>query len=846
MIGGVGNDTYLVDDPGDVVTELSNEGDDTVQSSVSYSLGNSIENLTLIGMAAINATGNELNNLLTGNSAANVLDGGVEADIMAGSSGDDIYVVDDSDDVVIENLSEGLDTVQSAVTYALSTHLEHLTLTGTAAINGTGNALDNMMVGNSAANTLDGGDGHDVLNGAAGADALHGGAGNDTFHLSVDGIWTSGFAAKNSGSPGHAGTGQTAALNGKNRSFDVFDGGMGADMLLGTAGADAIALDDSFSAFPGSLRSRLVDVEVIDVGEGHDIVDLTSTIYTYGDVTLIGGNGDDTLWANSGQDMLLGGSGNDNLYGGFGSDQLSGNDGNDTLDGGEGADQLTGGLGNDVYVIQDADDAVTELTNEGTDTVRSSISYTLAPNVENLTLTGTASINGTGNVLNNVLTGNSAVNVLTGGLGNDTYVVGDGDMVIENANEGADTVQSAVSFILGDNIENVTLIGSGTINGTGNGLNNTLTGNSAANVLIGGAGDDTYNVGAGDTVVEQASQGIDTIKTAITWMLDANVDNLILTGSAMINGTGNALNNTLSGNSGVNVLSAGAGDDTYVVGAGDSVIENADEGTDTVQSAVTFTLGDHIEHLTLTGSAAISGTGNGLDNVLTGNNGVNVLSGGAGNDTYVVGSGDTVVEQASDGLDTVRSAVSYTLAANVENLTLSGTGGITGTGNELNNVLTGNTGANTLDGGGADDTLSGGLGNDTLKGGTGNDIYLFNRGDGQDKLLDIDSTAGNADTLLFGATINPIDLVISRQVNDLRFAIHGTTNQATVQNWYGGSANQIETIQAGNGQQLLNTQVQQLIQAMATFSTQTGLTWDQAIAQKPEDVQAILAANWQS
>lgn len=89
---------------------------------------------------------------------------------------------------------------------------------------------------------------------------------------------------------------------------------MGTDRLLGTAGADAIALDDSFSAFPGSRGARLAEVEVIDVGDGHDIVDLTSMIYTYGDVTLIGGNGDDTLWANSGQDILLGGSGNDNLY----------------------------------------------------------------------------------------------------------------------------------------------------------------------------------------------------------------------------------------------------------------------------------------------------------------------------------------------------------------------------------------------------------------------------------------------------------------------------------------------------------------------------------------------------
>jgi hypothetical protein len=107
-------------------------------------------------------------------------------------------------------------------------------------------------------------------------------------------------------------------------------------------------------------------------------------------------------------------------------------------------------------------------------------------------------------------------------------------------------------------------------------------------------------------------------------------------------------------------------------------------------------------------------------------------------------------------------------------------------------------------------------------------------------------TAGNADKLLYGTTINPLDLVLSRQANDLRLAIHGGTEQVTIQNWYTSPAtNQVETIQAGNGQQLLSTQVDQLIQAMASFTQQTGLTWDQAIDQQPQDVQTVLAASWQ-
>jgi Ca2+-binding RTX toxin-like protein len=291
----------------------------------------------------------------------------------------------------------------------------------------------------------------------------------------------------------------------------------------------------------------------------------------------------------------------------------------------------------------------------------------------------------------------------------------------------------------------------------------------------------------------------------------------------------------------------GTGNDLYVVNAtGDVVTENVNEGTDTVQSAVTYTLGANIENLTLTGTTAINGTGNSLDNVLTGNSGNNTLTGGAGNDTYVIGAGDTVVEAANNGTDTVQSSVTHTLTANVENLTLTGTTAINGTGNTLDNILTGNSAVNTLTGAAGNDTLSGGQGNDVLNGGTGNDTYLFARGDGQDTVQDSDATVGNTDHLLYGATINPLDLVLSRQVNDLRVAIHGTSDQVTIQNWYTSpTTNQVEDVQAGNGQHLVNTQVDQLIQAMASFTQQTGLSWDQAIDQQPQAVQTILAASWQ-
>jgi hypothetical protein len=148
-----------------------------------------------------------------------------------------------------------------------------------------------------------------------------------------------------------------------------------------------------------------------------------------------------------------------------------------------------------------------------------------------------------------------------------------------------------------------------------------------------------------------------------------------------------------------------------------------------------------------------------------------------------------------------------------------------------------------MQGGAGNDILVGGAGNDTLIGGSGNDMYLFNRGGGQDLVVD---SGGSADTMAFSAGVNPFDLLLSRQANDLRIAVYGSSDQVTIQNWYGGTDNQVETIQAGNGQTLLSTQVDQMIQAMAQFSANNnGMTWDQGIAQKPEEVQTVLAANWQ-
>jgi Ca2+-binding RTX toxin-like protein len=770
--GGTGDDLYIVDDTTEGITEGVGEGTDSVESSVTFTLATNVENLTLTGASAINGTGNALNNVLTGNNAANTLSGGAGADTLSGGLGNDTYVVDDVADAVIEASGAGTDTVQSTISYSLGANVENLTLTGSAAVNASGNELNNTLRGNTGVNVLSGGAGNDTYVVAAGDSVAEAaGEGTDlvqssvtyTLASNVENLTLTGSGAINAtgNELGNVLTGNTGVniLTGGAGS-DTLDGGAAADQMSGGTGDDTYVIDTA-----GETITE-------NVGEGTDTVQ-SSITYTL---------------ANNVENLVLAVGLAINGTGNALNNTITGNELANTLNGGAGADVLVGGASNDIYVVDDVNDVVTENAAEGTDTVQSTANCTLSANVENLTLTGSSNINATGNELANTLTGNAGINTLAGGLGNDTYVVGVGDLIVENASEGIDLVQSAVSFSLSANVENLTLTASAAVNATGNELDNVLTGNTGVNVLTGGAGNDTYVVGTGDSVVENAAEGTDIVQSALTYTLAANVENLTLTGSGAINGTGNELDNVLTGNTGVNVLTGGAGNDTYVIAAGDSVVENAAEGTDTVQSSIAYTLGADLENLTLTGSGALSGTGNALDNVLTGNTGVNVLSGGAGNDTYIVqNTTDSTVENAGEGIDTVRSSVTYTLGAEVENLTLTGMGAINATGNGLDNALIGNESANTL---------NGGLGADSMAGGAGNDIYVIeNVGDSvvenADEGLD---TVQSALSYTLGANLENLTLTGSGLVDGVGNSLDNTL--------IGNTAN--NTLTGGAGNDLLN------------------------------------------
>jgi Ca2+-binding RTX toxin-like protein len=320
----------------------------------------------------------------------------------------------------------------------------------------------------------------------------------------------------------------------------------------------------------------------------------------------------------------------------------------------------------------------------------------------------------------------------------------------------------------------------------GTSLRDYIDGLAGADTMAGGAGNDTYVVdNAGDVVTENAAEGIDTVMSSVNHILKANAENLTLTGTANIYGLGNELDNLLTGNSGNNILEGGAGidtmigglgDDTYYVSIGDVIIENANEGTDTVVSGINYTLGNNIENLTLSNEMrGLTGTGNGLANrikgtfyadVIDGGAGADSMTGGRGNDSYYVdNAGDVVAEAANEGTDTVLSSVSYTLSANVKNLTLLGATAINGTGNGTKNILTGNAADNILDGGAGADTLDGGAGADVMLGGKGIDVYIV---DNQADTV-IESAGEGTDTVYasvsYALTDNVENLVLTGSAN---------------------------------------------------------------------------------
>jgi len=322
------------------------------------------------------------------------------------------------------------------------------------------------------------------------------------------------------------------------------------------------------------------------------------------------------------ENIILVGAGNLGAVGNANANRVTGNSGNNVLNGLAGADSLVGGLGNDVFFVDDLGDYIVELVGEGDDLVRASLTWTLADNLEQLILLGSANADATGNSLDNTLQGNSAANYIYGLAGSDKLFGMDGD--------------------------------------------DTLDGGLGADTMNGGTGNDAFYVDSiSDFCYDAPGQGTDTVISSIGWALDNYIENLTLTGAADINALGNEWNNFLVGNSGNNVLNGnggidtmigGLGNDSYIVdNTGDVAMESVGEGIDWVQSSVSWTLGDNFENLVLIGSSSLVGRGNNLNNRIESNGGNSTLDGGLGRDTLV----------GAIGADTFRFAtsISYGIGA---------------------------------------------------------------------------------------------------------------------------------------------------------------------------------------
>ena len=619
-----------------------------------------------------------------------------------------------------------------------------------------GNDGDNVLTGTAAAQSIHGHDGNDTITAGSGASDLYGEAGNDilTGGVGIDHLF--------------GGDGSDTITAG---SGDVVDAGSGNDTIFASrlaeiaGGSDTDTLVLDFSAESGAVTLAL--------GDGPSgSLDSIGTRYTSIERIDITGS--------AFNDVLTGNSGGNTINGGVGADIIDGGAGSDTLDAGIGGVSPEGpvtSFGIDASSAVSIDNSFSNVVGSSP-LARIDINHSIFDTVDafysfnvtspgDLTLDSHASLfDSSGNSVTisssaagqdtylNLSAGSYTIeifiqgeipdfgsgvryqtdsfavslstavvpnrhNVLTGGTGNDTFLVHrSDDNVVEKTGEGTDTVIADLSWTLGDNLEKLTLkAGAGGINGTGNGLANTIIGNEGNNTLNGGNGDDRLVGGAG--------------------------------------------NDLLHGDPGADRMEGGTGNDSYWVGnKADLVVELTGEGTDKVFANLSYALTANVENLVLVGTANLNGTGNALPNVIAGNSGANVLDGGAGIDTMLGGAGDDTykVDNSSDkvfetkavgstvnagGLDKVISSASYTLDAPgrqfVENLLLVGLNPINGAGNALanriegnaaDNILTGNGGKDTLLGADGNDRLSGGAGSDTLGGGKGND--QLNPGSGQD------------------------------------------------------------------------------------------------------------------